>query len=132
MPICRYKQHRYKQHYACFRCRKVFRIPDSDSPFNVAPYSDKFTRPVKCPDCSELMASMGRDFKAPRRSAKKQWEKVRQLRMAGIAFDSCGCGPGYRPATIREVAPFVEQSEIKSEGRQLADRFKKRSAAKHD
>jgi len=77
------------------------------------------------------MASMGRDFKAPRKYAKKQWEKVQQLRNAGIAFDSCGCGPGYRPAIIREVAPFIEQMEMEqSEGRRLAHRFKKRSKAK--
>jgi hypothetical protein len=128
---CRYMQHSYKQHYACFACRKVFRIPGSDTPFNVAVYSDPFTRKVKCPDCSRPMFSMGRDFKAPRRSAMKQWEKVRQLRVAGIAFESCGCvGPGYRPGSLREVASFIEQHEVrKSKGRQLANRFKGRSGS---
>lgn len=127
--ICRYEKHRYKQHYACFTCRKVFRIPDSDTPFNVAVYSDPFTRTVKCPDCSRPMFSMGRDFKAPRRSATKQWEKVRRLREASIAFESCGCvGPGNRPATLREVVPFIEQHELsKGAGRQLARQFKRRS-----
>lgn len=73
---------------------------------------------------------MGRDLKAPRESARKQWEKVQQLRNAGIAFEY-GSAPVYRPAKLREVAPFIERIEMmKSEGRQLAHRFKKRSTGK--
>ncbi len=121
---CRYKEHPYKQHYACFACRKAFRIPGTE-PF-VGQRS--LASIVKCPDCAKPMSKMGRDFKAPRRSATKQWEKVRQLREAGFAFDSCGCyGPGYRPAMLREVPAFIEQAQLKaSNGRRLAVRFKRR------
>jgi len=128
--MCRYAQHPYKQHYACFQCRKVFRIPGTDGAFDSPAYTDLLKRKVKCPDCRNPMALMGRDFKAPRESARKQWEKVQQLRNAGIAFEY-GSAPVYRPAKLREVAPFIERIEMmKSEGRQLAHRFKKRSTRK--
>ncbi len=60
--------------YACFTCRKSFKkpfVPD---------------RRYKCPQCAQDMAHLGRSFKAPRKTEKQQWEKVRRLWSAGYRF----------------------------------------------
>jgi len=61
------------------------------------------------------MQSMGHAFKAPRQNATKQWKKVETLITIGIRFDYFGwAGPGNRPATIREVEPFLDRSVLKT------------------
>lgn len=97
--MCRYGEHTYKQKYACFACRKMFRRPVAG-------------RSAVCPECGLAMSMMGRDFKAPRQADVRQWRKVELLVRRGYAFDSCGCfGPGARPATLREVPAFLEEQE---------------------
>lgn len=94
--MCRYGDHTYKDHFACFGCRKTFRKPESLQ--------------YKCPDCGEVMVNMGKDFAAPRKRNHKQWAKVQLLAQNGILFRSCGCsGPGYRPKTMREAHEFLSQ-----------------------
>jgi hypothetical protein len=71
------------------------------------------------------MADMGLDFKAPKKSAVKQWEKVRLLYEHGFTFHSCGCGGvGYRPRELREVYQFIESNRPKSEEEQLLERIR--------
>jgi len=124
VAMCRYAGKSYKDHYACFSCRKVFRL----SPFSgwVTPEVrfGLLVPTVKCAYCALPMTGMGHDFKAPRQSDIKQWRKVQQLWEAGITFYSCGCGPGYRPASLREVPSFIENHHRSaSPGRRLAARF---------
>ena len=68
--MCRYAMTRYKPHYACFNCRKTFKrriLSDLES-------KDDFQlKEAKCPDCVQLMANMGKDFEAPKKSAIKAW-----------------------------------------------------------
>ncbi|MEO7719593.1 MAG: hypothetical protein ABIY70_25600 [Capsulimonas sp.] len=63
------------------------------------------------------MTNMGKDFKAPRQTDAKQWQKVEQLYINGYIFSSCGCGgSGPRPATLAGVKPFLaEQKRLKAE-----------------
>ena len=106
--MCRYAQHIYKHHYACFSCRKMFRQPERSEMARPVPRDE--TRVVPCPQCDQPMTNMGWDFKAPRQSDIKQWQKVRELAANGIFFSSCGCnGPGPRPATLKEVKPFLAE-----------------------
>jgi hypothetical protein len=126
--MCRYAFHTYKEPFACFSCRKVFKqtsrweLPEHQRPAHGDP------RVVKCPQCSALMADMGHDFKAPKQSAADQWEKIRILYEHGFAFQSCGCcGPGYRPTELEEVYEFIEGHRPKSEGELLLKRFEERS-----
>jgi hypothetical protein len=121
--MCRYagcEYGPYKEHYACFACRKSFKqqsrweLPESRRP---APGEE---RVALCPQCRRSMAYMGMDFKAPPQTDVKQWEKVRALYAAGFAFDSCGCGgPGYRPKDLKEVADFIASNRKLSEGEEL-------------
>lgn len=115
--MCRYAEHTYKEPFACFDCRKVFKqtsrweLPPSRRP------KVGEARVVLCPQCAKPMAEMGHDFKAPKQADLDQWEKVRILHAHGFSFHSCGCcGPGYRPTELAEVFDFVESKRSKSDG----------------
>ena len=125
LQMCRYGMYGpYKQHYACFDCRKAFkRHPDSDLPDHVIR-----ERPddavVPCPDCNQNMHCMGFDFEAPKKSDIKQWAKVALLYRHGFAYHSCGCcGPGYRPECLKEVETFIHESTSMSEAEKLLVKY---------
>ena len=97
--MCRYGMHHYKQHYACFSCRKAFRKN-----------AEMLPGPPTCPQCGRPMKGMGLDFKAPRRRNRSQWRKAKLLAQYNILYHSCGCGgPGHRPAYLREVPSFLAE-----------------------
>lgn len=130
-----YKPHAiYKDHYACFQCRKAFKQPNVlDLPEWERPRRDE-QRVIPCPECGEAMHNMGHAFKPPRRNAIKQWEKVEILFHNGIRFDFNGwAGPGYRPETMRELEPFLKDTRFKTkklievQRKEIATRRRKRS-----
>jgi len=95
--MCRYSPDNPKNHYACLDCRITFKKHGGEYP---------------CPKCGKIMVALGRDFKAPRKQNKAQWDKVRKLFEAGFDFDSCGCdGPGYRPKYRADVKRFLKESQ---------------------
>ncbi|WP_153977650.1 hypothetical protein [Paenibacillus xylanilyticus] len=121
--MCRYAMSGpYKDTYACFDCRKSFK---QTSRHDLVP--EVYERlEFKCPQCAAPMVSMGKDFRAPKQSDLKQWKKVAILYRHGITFHSCGCGPGYRPAELRQLPEFLEKSVHKrSKGEQLLLRLVK-------
>ena len=127
--MCRYGLYGpYKQHYACFDCRKAFkRYPDSDLADHVIRERAE-DAPVPCPDCKQPMHCMGYDFEAPKKSDVKQWAKVALLYENGFAYHSCGCcGPGYRPATLAEAETFIHESSSVSEAEQLLAKYNARA-----
>ena len=98
--MCRYGEHRYKEHYACFACRKAWK-PLGASTASARPAT------TTCPDCGGPTAAMGLDFAPPKRRDEKAWSTVAALYEVGITFHSCGCsGPGYRPRAPGELAAF--------------------------
>jgi DNA-directed RNA polymerase subunit RPC12/RpoP len=123
--MCRYggEYGPYKQHYACFECRKSFKQPlDAHRP----PEGER-SGDVTCPQCGGPMHSMGLDFQAPPRRNTRQWEKVRILFAHGYAYHSCGCGgPGDRPRTLGEVPAFLARRRPRSEGEALLWRISAR------
>ena len=121
--MCRYAHHIYKCHFACFRCRKMFRQPSlADLPETRRPATGE-PRVVPCPECYGAMHNLGRDFKAPRQSDLKQWKKVEILLRHGFSYHSCGCGPGPRPAALRDVPAFLAEHEPRSVGEKLLRRI---------
>jgi DNA-directed RNA polymerase subunit RPC12/RpoP len=67
----------YKLHYVCLSCRRSTKRP--------------WTKEiVKCPECAQPMALMGRDFKPPRRSSDQGWREVGDFVEEGRQF----WGPG--------------------------------------
>lgn len=47
-------------------------------------------RPIKCPECGNLMADLGREFKAPKKTAVKEWKIVEGLYEIGEIFIPVG------------------------------------------
>lgn len=109
--MCRYAMYGpYKDHYACFTCRKMFRRPSTCE--LARPPKPNAVDLAPCPQCDTPLKDMGLDFKAPKQTDVKQWQKVALLYARGFTNHSCGCaGPGDRPATLREVAPFLAEQE---------------------
>jgi hypothetical protein len=107
--MCRYAEYGpYKEHYACFTCRKMFRRPAACGLVHRPTEGQEVVAP--CPQCSEPMRNLGKDFKAPKRTDEGQWRKVALLFQHGYAYHSCGCsGPGWRPATLREAEVLIER-----------------------
>ena len=128
--MCRYAEGEYgpyKDHYACFDCRKAFKQTSFwELPEHARP-SDPSERVCPCPECGQPMHDMGLDFKAPRQSDVKQWKKVRLLFENGFTYHSCGCcGPGYRPNTVKEAEVFIHESTPLSEAQKLLKKHVKR------
>jgi len=68
------------------------------------------SRIIKCPECTEAMVNLGHDFKAPKVSAKKEWEIIEGLYRIGKTFFSCGCdGIGYIPQNEKDYKGYLEK-----------------------
>ncbi|WP_240420783.1 hypothetical protein [Paenibacillus periandrae] len=116
--MCRYAMYGpYKDIFACFTCRKVFKQTSDLELIKTEIRNRKF----RCPQCRGIMKDMGHDFKTPRQDNLKQWLKVELLYNNGFTYHSCGCGgPGYRPAKLSEVTEFIRNNRyFKSEGELL-------------
>ena len=122
--MCRYGERTYKEPFVCFNCRKSYKQTNFyELHPHLRPAKDR-DRIVKCPQCSQQMANIGRDFKPPKQSNQKQWSKVKILYENGYTFHSCGCcGPGFRPDELSEVQDFIESHRSKSEGERLLARI---------
>jgi hypothetical protein len=91
-------------HFACFDCRKSFKQPESSNWDISIP-----ERGFKCPECKSPMVRLGRYFKAPRRNAFRQWEKVELLYEFGELFISGTSGLSTRCKTLsRTLANLAE------------------------
>lgn len=118
--MCRYamQRYRYREHCACFACRKSWKWPHDRK------VDRKELPDPMCPQCGGPLEPMGLDFKAPPQDDVRQWEKVRLLAAYGFRYFSCGCsGPGPRPADLRDVEAFLRDRIPKSEGERLLVRI---------
>ncbi len=107
--MCRYAYSGpYKEHFACLHCRKTFKQTNREELAQKMPTRPDGKRRVLCPECCRPMQNMGLDFHAPRQADVRQWRKIALLYVQGIAYHSCGCGPGYRPSTLAEVSVFLD------------------------
>ncbi|WP_165231779.1 hypothetical protein [Aquisphaera insulae] len=121
--------HNYRDHFACFRCRKAFKYwqwEDSDeSEWKMRARLEHVPREIVCPDCSRPMIDMGLDFKAPSKDDREAWQILEMLQHYGFAFHGCGCDAGgfVPPQRLREVPAWLEAHRHLSEGESLAKRF---------
>lgn len=122
--MCRYGLYGpYKEHRACFDCRKSFKWPRDAH----RPPPEGVPPEVKCPQCGGPMVDLGLDFKPPSQRDVRQWEKVRVLYAHGYVYRSCGDGgPGYRPRTLSEVPAFLARQPPRSQGEALLRRIAQR------
>jgi hypothetical protein len=126
--MCRYAWHNYRDHFACFDCRKAFKYWQwgevDEATFGRGQRLRRVPREIICPDCAKSMADMGLDFKAPPKSDAETWEVMRALYEHGFTFHSCGCSVGFTPPrSLREVPAWLEQHRQRSEGERLLEQF---------
>jgi hypothetical protein len=129
--MCRYAWHNYRDHFACFDCRKAFKYwqweETDESMFNRQQRLKHVPREIVCPDCSKPMADMGLDFKAPPKRNTEAWEILRILYEHGFTFHGCGCDVGvYPPRKLRDVPAWLERQRRRDEGEKLLHKFAER------
>jgi hypothetical protein len=116
-----------KPKFACFTCRKMFRI----DPMRTL-VTDK---PVVCPDCGALMRRVNRDFRPPRRDDKQAWESAELLYLTGhnVASDA-EAGSRQRIDRVGQAKRYIEANPLsesdthrKSEGERLLAKYRKRT-----
>jgi hypothetical protein len=130
--MCRYAWHNYKDHFACFRCRKSYKYwqwEDCDeSAWKMRKRLHHVPREIVCPDCSRPMVDMGLDFKAPPKDDREAWQILEILSENGFTFHGCGCSVDlYPPRSLREVPEWLEKHRFKSEGELLLKAFETRA-----
>lgn len=104
--MCKYFMTAYKDHYACFECQKTFKR----KLWIDIKKGSKEDSMVKCPQCSGVMASMGKDFESPKQKDDRAWQHLKNLYEVGITFHSCGCtGPGYIPKDHEALLAYFEK-----------------------
>jgi DNA-directed RNA polymerase subunit RPC12/RpoP len=124
--MCRYAGKTYKSHYACFKCRKSFKQTDShdiylrlkkemtgslkgDDRKLSELYNEIENRLIKCPECGNVMADLGRELKAPKKTAVKEWKIIEGLYKIGKHFHTCGCdGIGYIPQNPKDYEVYLK------------------------
>jgi hypothetical protein len=127
--MCRYAWHNYRDHFACFECRKAYKYWQwgltDETEFAQKQKLQHVPREIVCPDCKRPMVDMGLDFKAPRRSDLEAWEILRVLHENGFAFHGCGCDAGgvVPPRTLRELSEWLEKHQHTTEAEKVLQRF---------
>jgi len=133
--MCRYAWHNYRDHFACFDCRKAFKYWQweecDETTFRTKQRLEHVPREIVCPDCSKPMTDMGLDFKAPRKSDIEAWKILEILAQNGFTFHGCGCYVGFKPPrTLQEVPQWLEEHRRKSEGERILDKIDRNANAK--
>ncbi|QIZ84452.1 hypothetical protein HF888_09550 [Bermanella marisrubri] len=94
----------YNMAFACFDCCKSFKRE-----FNL---SEGCPAELKCPNCGGIAHNFGRHFKAPKKTDKKQWQKIAFLFEHGFRFQKIRIGNKHHdvvpyPKTLEEAKEFV-------------------------
>ena len=129
--MCRYAWHNYRDHFACFQCRKAFKQWQwedcEEGQWKAKPRMHHVPREIVCPDCSRPMVDMGLDFKAPPKDDCEAWRILERLHENGYAFHGCGCDVGFTPPRrLRDVSAWLEARQKRSPGESLLKTFVKR------
>ena len=65
----------YKEHHACYECRKMFRRPVTAELALPHPKGEAMAR---CPECRRPMHNVGKGFRPPKRSDLKAWKRLQE------------------------------------------------------
>ena len=77
----------HKMQFACFACRKCFKVPYEHLPRHANGHSEFRSAPAPCPQCGIHMRLMGAAFKAPPQTNVREWLKVERLAQKGVVFN---------------------------------------------
>lgn len=95
----------YAMSYACLDCKTAHKRHVEGSPV-------EYPKRMPCPICKNEMFRVGRNFKPPKKSDARQWEKVNFLISHGFLFQKIydeglnGMSVPY-PDTLEEARDFV-------------------------
>ena len=122
--MSRYDYHNYRDHFACFDCRKSFKYWQweecSERTWQRKAKLRHIPRTILCPDCGKPMVDMGLDFKSPRQSDIEQWKVLDALSREGFTFHGCGWLVGFRPPKrLRHVPAFLRAHKKTTNGEML-------------
>ncbi|MGH4030006.1 zf-TFIIB domain-containing protein [Actinomycetota bacterium Odt1-20B] len=94
---------RASSHFVCLPCRASFK--------KAADYGR--VRIDICPQCGGQLLNAGSALAVPKRRDRAAWRALAAVLTAGVRFRQacCGCGPGYRPRTPREVRERLAHAE---------------------
>lgn len=90
--------------FACFDCFKSFK--------REFVLTNGIPKKLKCPNCGGVSYNFGRHFKAPKKTDKKQWQKVKFLFDNGFRFQKIPLASGDKgivsyPQTLAQAQEFV-------------------------
>ena len=78
MSMCYCQTGRYKEHFVCFDCRKMFKkTAYAQLPTDKRPSTYEEYRPT-CPECGQPMHNLGKEFKPPKQNNLKAWRDAEQ------------------------------------------------------
>jgi DNA-directed RNA polymerase subunit RPC12/RpoP len=94
----------YNMAFACLECHKSFKRAynlDKECP-----------ETLRCPNCGGTAYNFGRHFKAPKKTDKKQWEKIHFLFEHGFRVQKIRTDSGHHdtvayPEKLEEAKNFV-------------------------
>jgi hypothetical protein len=94
----------YNMAFACLNCCKSFK--------REFVLTEGVPMELKCPECGGPSYNFGRHFKAPKKSDKKQWQKIKFLFEHGFRFQKIRTGSGDKdtvpyPETLEQAKEFV-------------------------
>lgn len=94
----------YNMSFACFDCCKSFKREFL--------LNEDMSMELKCPNCGGVSHNLGRHFKAPKKTDKSQWKKVRFLFDHGFRFQKIRIGSGHHdvvlyPDNLEQAKEFV-------------------------
>ena len=94
----------YNMAFACLDCQKSFK--------REFVLTDGVPLELKCPDCGGSAYNFGRHFKTPKKTDKKQWQKIRFLFEYGFRFQKIRIGNKDKetvkyPETLEQAKEFV-------------------------
>ncbi len=94
----------YNMSFACLECCKSFK--------RQIDISNDFPKTLPCPECGGESHNFGRHFKAPKKTDKKQWAKIKFLLEHGFKFQKIRVGSEHNetipyPETLEEAKEFV-------------------------
>ena len=95
----------YAMSFACLNCRKSFKRHSEALPKD-------YPSQLSCSECNSITYNLGRNFKPPKKSDIKQWEKIKYLISHGFFFQKIRTEPNSNdsipyPKTLEEAKEFV-------------------------
>ncbi len=77
-----------------------------------------FSKVSVCPDCGDLMANMGMDFKSPKMTDLKSWKIIEGMYRVGAIYQTCGCeGLGFVPSNSSDYIRYLNERIVLFEER---------------